>query len=145
MPDEPAASGSCLCGAISFYAKQIDKQLTACHCSMCRKWGGGPLMAAHCGSEVHFNKTQDITVYRSSTWAERGFCSHCGSHLFYRLKHNQHYSIPAGLFHSDEGFTLSRQYFIDNKPSWYCFSNHSQNLTGAEVLGKYANSLYPTP
>ncbi|NIT13149.1 MAG: GFA family protein, partial [Candidatus Dadabacteria bacterium] len=52
---------------------------------MCRKWCGGPLMAVNCGTDVTFEGEDNITVYDSSSWAERGFCSGCGSHLFYRL------------------------------------------------------------
>ena len=54
MSDTIEASGSCLCGATHFTAKNISKNLGACHCRMCRKWGGGPLMAINCGAEVSF-------------------------------------------------------------------------------------------
>jgi len=46
--------GSCLCGAIRITAKNINNNVGACHCGMCRKWGGGPLMAV-------INKTNDMT------------------------------------------------------------------------------------
>ncbi len=45
-------SGSCLCGKTHITVKNISKNVGACHCSMCRKWGGGPLMAVDCGIDV---------------------------------------------------------------------------------------------
>jgi hypothetical protein len=35
---------------------------------------------------------------------------------------------------------FDHQVFIDEKPSYYCFPNETENLTGAEVFAKYAPS-----
>ena len=78
MASEPERRGSCLCGAVRFAIKTANKSVGACHCSTCRKWGGGPLFAIECGSDVHFDGTKNISIFSSSDWAERGFCSTCG-------------------------------------------------------------------
>ena len=85
MPDLNV-SGSCLCGAVRITVKNINNKVGACHCGMCRKWCGGPLMAVNCGADVIFDGKDNVSVFDSSAWAERGFCSACGSHLYYRLK-----------------------------------------------------------
>lgn len=54
MSNHTIASGNCLCGAVQFSAKQASNHVGACHCGMCRKWGGGPLMAVDCGTAVSF-------------------------------------------------------------------------------------------
>lgn len=126
-------SGACICGGVKFVAKTISPNVGACHCATCRKWGGGPLLAVDCGTEVEFEIEDSIKVYDSSAWAERGFCITCGSHLFYRLKHNQQYIIPVGLF-DDSKFVFDHQIFIDSKPDFYTFSNETKNQTGAEVF-----------
>ena len=79
-------NGSCLCGKIRIAVKGINRNVGACHCGTCRNWGGGPFMAVDCGTDVSFEGEENISVYSSSEWAERGFCKECGSHLFYRLK-----------------------------------------------------------
>jgi hypothetical protein len=107
---------------------------------MCRKWGGGPLLAVECGSAVRFDSTDAISVFNSSDWAERGFCSKCGSHLFYRLKKEGHYVVPAGLLDGGEQWHLDQQIFIDEKPSFYAFANTTKNLSGAEVFAQYGAS-----
>lgn len=133
-----AGKGRCLCGAVKFSAKSMSSNVGACHCGMCRRWGGGPLMAVNCGTEVVFEGDENITVYNSSDWAERGFCSKCGSHLFYRLKQINEHQIPVGLFNDQEHFKFDLQVFIDRKPCFYSFANKTNEMTEAEVIEKFA-------
>ena len=137
MANETEYEGGCLCGAVRVVARLANTSVGACHCSMCRRWGGGPLMAVECGASVQFDGRDQITVYASSAWAERGFCSRCGSHLFYRLKEQEHYAIPVGLFDNSEPWTFEHQVFIDDKPSFYAFSNETENLTREQVFARF--------
>ncbi|MGH8478560.1 MAG: GFA family protein [Gammaproteobacteria bacterium] len=138
MVGETERRGSCLCGAVRVSTKATSRGVGACHCSMCRKWTGGPLLVIGCGSDVHFEGDDSISVFSSSDWAERGFCSKCGSHLFYRLKKEGHYEVPVGLFDDGEQWVLEQQIFIDEKPSFYSFANQTKNMTGAEVFAQYS-------
>lgn len=138
MSDGQKGQGQCLCGHVGFKAESASPHTGACHCAMCVKWGGGPLLAVDCGSDVSFSGEENITRYSSSEWAERGFCQHCGTHLFYRLKGINRYTIPAGLFDEQSGFQMTHQIFIDKKPAHYNFSNETENMTEAEVFAKYA-------
>lgn len=130
--------GSCLCGAVHLAAKAKSTSIGACHCTMCLRWGGGPLFAAECESDVYFEGAESISTFSSSEWAERGFCQKCGTHLFYRLKQEGHYAIPIGLFESGDQWTLAEQIFIDEKPSFYSFAEKTRDLTGAEVFAQYS-------
>ena len=136
MTERRQRSGSCLCGAVRIVAK-VGTSVGACHCSMCRTWGGGPLLAVDCGTDATFEGEGSIRTYRSSEWAERGFCSTCGSHLFYRLVATGQCMVPPGLFHSEEGLTFDHQVFIDEKPPYYGFANETHDMTGAEVFAAY--------
>lgn len=133
-------TGSCLCGAVHIRVKATDMNVSACHCSMCRKWGGGPLLVTECGNGVDFEGEDNISIYNSSEWAERGFCSCCGTHLFYRLKQGVLYALPVGLFDKEASWVFDQQIFIDEKPSFYSFANDTKNLTGAEVFAQYSSS-----
>ena len=130
--------GSCLCGAIEISAKTMSRHVGACHCSMCRKWTGGPLLAVNCGSEVSFKGRENISTFDSSEWAERGFCNKCGSHLFYRLKEQSQHIVPVGLFENCETVVFDHQIFIEEKPSFYSFANETKNMTGAEVFAQFS-------
>lgn len=140
MPETQAGNGSCLCGSVKIITSTMSRKLVACHCDMCRKWTGGPLMSVSCGSDVKFNGEESICVYDSSQWAERGFCKKCGSGLFYRFKENNHYYIPIGLFENCKNIEFEEQLFIDKKPECYSFSNDTISLTEEEVYAKYAPS-----
>ena len=122
---------SCLCGQITINTDIVRRNFTACHCSMCRKWGG-LWMAVEC-SNVHFDSEDMLATYGSSAWAERGFCSNCGTHLFYRVKRDDQYYIPVGLFDGVDDFVLKRQIYIDQKPDYFCLANETAEFTEAEL------------
>ena len=131
---------SCICGEVKAIVANSNNSVGACHCSICRKWVGGPFMTIDCGSDVSFECSDNISVFSSSEWAERGFCKNCGSHLFYRLKQAQQYFIPAGLFENADNFIFDHQVFVDNKPHYYDFANHTKNMTEAEVFAEFGSS-----
>jgi hypothetical protein len=137
------AQGSCLCGAVKVSTTHINHHIAACHCNMCRKWGGGALLGVESNGEVHFSGEENIGIYQSSQWAERGFCKNCGSHLFYRLKENNHYYIPVGIFDqfdTDENLVFDLQVFIEEKPDYYTFANETKNMTGSELFALFTSS-----
>jgi len=138
MSDGTKRKGSCICGAVHITAKDAGNTVGACHCKMCRQWSGGPFMEVSCGSDVTIDGEEFVSVYDSSEWAERGFCSRCGTHLFYRLKENQQHMVPVGLLDDDEQLVFDSQVFIDAKPGYYDFSNKTENLTGAQLFAKFA-------
>ena len=131
-------TGHCLCGAVSFTVDPVNSSVDACHCGMCRRWGGGPLMTVDCGNDITFEGEQNISVYDSSAWAERGFCRNCGSHLFYRLKDSQQHQVPVGLFEDQQQFNLELQVFVDYKPAFYNFAEKTREMSEAEVIAAFA-------
>ncbi|CTQ55154.1 hypothetical protein LP7551_03695 [Roseibium album] len=120
--------GSCLCGEVTFAATAMPS-IQACHCSMCRKWSGGPFMSVPC-KEARF--TGPVGRYASSEDVVRGFCSTCGSNLFYLANANGIYAIPIGLFADQAGLPFRAEIYIDEKPDYYAFANETKKLTGSE-------------
>lgn len=140
MPDKIEAKGACMCGAVSYRASAADAGVGTCHCKMCRRWCGGPMFASECGMDVVFEGEENIGVYSSSEWAERGFCKTCGSNLFYRLQETKHYFMAVGTFDAEVQLKLDHQVFIDEKPDYYAFKGHEnlKNLTGAELFAMFS-------
>ena len=132
---ESTMEGRCLCGSVTV-TTPAQHNVEACHCSMCRRWGG-PFLAIHAGHEARFDSEQHIRRFASSEWAERGFCSQCGSHLFYYLKEPGIYILSAGLFAEQGDFQLHGQVFIDHKPGFYDFANDTITLTEAQVFAQF--------
>lgn len=130
--------GKCLCGAVKFKANVVHTNYSACHCGQCRRWNGGPPFFGVRTSDVQFEGAENITRFESSGWAERGFCSKCGTHLFYFLKPMSAYMMTAGTFDDQTAFKLASEIFIDGKPDGYAFAGDHPRLTEAETLAKFA-------
>lgn len=138
MESSESISGHCLCKAVTIHVTSPKKSIGACHCDMCRRWAAGPYLAMDCGTEVTFDGEDNIGVYDSSDWADRGFCKKCGSSLFYRLKQNQQYIMSPGLFAEIEGLVFDHQVFIEEKPDYYEFANKTHNMTGEECFAAFS-------
>ena len=95
------------------------------------------MFAVHCGSDVRFVGAAPV-AYRSSEWAERGFCGKCGTHLFYHLLPENQYILPAGVFQGQD-FALTSEIFIDQKPGYYELKNETVKLTGQQVFDQFAS------
>lgn len=134
MSESFEVSGQCLCGAVRLTARVARPVVDACHCSMCRRWSGGPMMAVEADGEVAFEGEGNVAVHASSDWAERGFCRQCGTHLFYRLKAHVHYALPVGLLDTPLDWAFKTEIFVDEKPGFYEFANETRRMTGQEVF-----------
>ncbi|MCB0421294.1 MAG: GFA family protein [Bdellovibrionales bacterium] len=126
--------GHCLCEKVEFSISVESKRFDACHCSMCLRWGGGPALTVEAENGVDFADEAFVKVYSSSQWAERGFCSHCGTHLFYRLKEGNFWNVPLGVLEDRNSFEFSTQIFVDHKLGNYDFANKTKMMTEEDVL-----------
>jgi len=129
-------SGQCQCGAVKFTAEEVKTDFGACHCRMCQQLSGGVFMTANARG-VTFTGEDMLTRYRSSKWAERGFCSKCGSNIFYRLLDADDIELCVGAFDDTTDFRLAHEIFIDRKPAGFAFAGDHPRLTEAETLAKY--------
>ncbi len=132
-------TGRCLCGAVGVTGTAADSKVAACHCDMCRRWSSGPYFEVTC-EDVVFEGEDSITTFRSSDWAERGFCNKCGSNLFYHLVDSSDYQIAAGLLDNQADLQLSLQVFVDSKPPFYTLADKTETMTAAEVIAAFAAS-----
>ena len=139
MADGLKLTGRCMCGAVRFTATADKPAVGACHCDMCRRWSSAPFMEVTC-RDVSFEGEESIRRFRSSDWAERGFCTECGSNLFYHIVDSDDYQIAAGLFDDQSTLHFSLQVFTDSKPQFYEFANKTKMMTAAEVIALFAPS-----
>lgn len=131
-------TGKCMCGAVT-YAAKIEPKLSACHCGMCRRWSGGPYLAAG-PAEATFSGEENLTVIKSSDWAERGFCNKCGSSMFYRLTAGQYAgmtNVGFGTLDDQSGFELTREWYCDLKPDAYTLEGDHERVTSEQIAAMF--------
>jgi hypothetical protein len=131
-----ALKGHCLCGAVTFTAKAEKLAMDACHCGMCRRWAGAPLMTVAC-TDVKVADESALGIFRSSDWAERSFCKACGTTLFWWTHDRKLITISAQAFDDPAQFAFTDEIYIDEKPANYAFANNTHKMTGAEVVAKF--------
>ena len=122
MSDDDAkrARGGCLCGAVRFAVAGALRPVTFCHCSQCRKQTGLYYAATAAPRDAVSVTGEDaITWFAASDHAERGFCSTCGSALFWREIDGERLSILAGSFDRQTELRADKHIFVADKPNWY--------------------------
>ncbi|WP_138934854.1 GFA family protein [Roseovarius arcticus] len=132
-------TGSCMCGAAKFSFDAPVTEAAACHCSTCRKWSGGILMAVEVPAEdLKIQAGDTVKVYPSSEWGERSFCSDCGSSLWFRLiapgpKHGTYY-LSMGTLDDTSGITMTHEIFSDQRPEGYAMAGDHTRMTSDEFF-----------
>jgi hypothetical protein len=75
-------NGGCFCGFVRYEAGGEPFHPTVCHCSMCRRVAGAPMLAWFSVPRTAFRITAGApTRFASSAGARRGFCPRCGTPL----------------------------------------------------------------
>lgn len=130
--------GHCLCGAVQLEGRGKPK-IEICHCDMCRRWHGSPAMAVSFEGGVHVQSGKSaIKAYQSSEWAERAFCTKCGTTLYYHLiGETQVHSAQAGLFELPDGLTIHEEIFVDEQPDYYRFDSDAPRISSAEMFERF--------
>ena len=81
---EETREGGCLCGAVRFRASGPPHKVNYCHCRMCQKASGAPVLAWATYARDKVTFTQGCpSLYQSSAQAQRGFCNACGTPLLW--------------------------------------------------------------
>jgi len=78
---EVALTGGCFCGSVRYRARLVF-DVGYCHCSMCRRIHGAPVVAWCAVPEEAFELQGSPQAFRSSEHGTRYFCGRCGSHLY---------------------------------------------------------------
>ncbi|SFU01671.1 Uncharacterized conserved protein [Pseudovibrio denitrificans] len=117
--------GRCLCGEVAFEGEAPDEPISTCHCKQCRQWGSGPFDAYSLPlKNLQFTAGEDaVKYYESSDFARRGFCSKCGSNLFWHADRHPQWkdriSIAVGALEQPTGLSAGNHIFCAAKADYY--------------------------
>lgn len=81
------ARGACLCGGVSFTASLPSKWVAHCHCTRCQR-AHGAAFVTFVGMEEQRVELHDpdqlLRWHVAQEGGSRGFCSRCGSTMFFK-------------------------------------------------------------
>ena len=117
---EELHKASCLCGAVRIEVRGELATPSACHCTKCRKHTGH----YEAGTDVlrsaaTITGEDKVTWYSSSEGVRRGFCSICGSSLFFDIIRVDRIGISMGAFDTPTHAKLSLHIFVADKGDYY--------------------------
>lgn len=113
-------NGSCLCGAVRFEVACALPPPDACHCTACRKHSGHVFASTDVPrSAVTIHGAEHVTWFQSSEKARRGFCSTCGSSLFWDPLHHDWIGVAMGAFDGPTETALKIHIFVSQKGDYY--------------------------
>ena len=113
-------TGGCLCGAIRYRATVAPYSVVHCHCSLCRRAAGAPVVtwATFHSDEVEFTQGEPKR-YESSATAWRSFCSDCGTQIVFQYNDRpESIHLTLASFDDPESITPLHHIFESDRLSW---------------------------
>jgi hypothetical protein len=112
-------TGGCLCGAVRYEARGAPYHRTVCHCSICRRSTGAPMVAWFSVKLADFAFTAgQPSTYRSSAKAQRGCCPTCGTQLTFKLDAEEEIDVTVGSLDDPEAVPPQDHTFVSSQLSW---------------------------
>lgn len=112
--------GSCLCRKVTFEVACNLPKPDACHCRLCRKHSGHFFASTDVPkSAVTIRGEEHVTWFHSSEKVRRGFCSTCGSSLFWNSVSRDSIAIAMGSFDAPTRTELEMHIFAADKGDYY--------------------------
>ncbi len=112
--------GGCLCGAIRYRATGEPLLVEYCHCGICRRAAGAPVVAW-----VDFPRSAFALLrgrpaqYASSLGATRGFCPACGSQLTFQWgAEAPKITITVATLDEPEALAPNQHIYTDDQLGW---------------------------
>lgn len=113
-------NGSCLCGRVRFAITAELPAADACHCVQCRKQSGHYFASTNVPkAALSLSGEDSLRWFASSGKVRRGFCSNCGSWLFWDPTARDWISVAMGAFDTATATRLGRHIFVAEKGDYY--------------------------
>lgn len=127
--------GGCLCRGVRYAYDGEIREISMCHCAMCRKAQGSAFVAASPIESARFHMTAGhdlLKAYRATPDKARVFCSNCGSPI-YSMRDDLPGVLRLRVGTVDTPITCVNVYHahVASKASWYVI---------ADALPRYAQS-----
>ncbi|MBI1239429.1 MAG: GFA family protein [Alphaproteobacteria bacterium] len=113
-------SGGCLCGAVRFRVTLDRADSGYCHCRMCQRTSGAPVVAWVVAAPSGLVVTRAApAIYHSSAHGQREFCAICGSYLFFRDAAEGIVSINTAVLDDPETVPPTHHIWTQSRIPWF--------------------------
>lgn len=115
--------GGCLCGAVRYEIRGPLRDVVNCHCSKCRRFHGSVgAYSAVAREDLVIIDGRGLKYYDSAQdetpGVQRGFCSECGSSLFWDAPEHGHVAVAAGSLDDASDLKLMAHIWVGQKADW---------------------------
>jgi hypothetical protein len=113
--------GGCLCGAVRYRISIEPHGAGYCHCRMCQRATGAPVVPWLGMASDGFAWTKGTpAVYRSSPEAERLFCATCGTQMVFRVIAEPHLlDVTLASLDDPEAIPPDHHIWTTSRIAWF--------------------------
>lgn len=114
-------TGGCLCGAVRYQITAQPVEALYCHCRMCQRAHGAPVVGWLTVPLASFAVTAgELAAYHSSAKAARHFCGRCGAPLTWRATDNPRLlDISIASLDNPEAVEPSLHLWTESQIAWF--------------------------
>lgn len=141
-------TGGCQCGRIRYVAEIDGDDAYLCHCRMCQRATGGVSIAFRNVTKAAVTWEREPDRYRSSPFAQRGFCSTCGTPLTFEFDDGNNLDLTVGSFDDPSRFKPTSHFGKESwHPAWLDTSTLPAKRTDEHqaLVDKWMNSVGKLP
>jgi len=116
-----ALTGGCACGAVRYRLDAEPVDAGYCHCRLCQRSSGAPVMAFATVPLTAFVVTEgEPARRRSSGFGERWFCPSCGGQLAMRVDHQpETIDLTLASLDAPEPWAPGYHIFSQSRIGWF--------------------------
>lgn len=117
---EIEAAGGCQCGAIRYKTTAMLDNAHLCHCRMCQRAVGNIFAALVAAPRDALTWVRgEPSRFHSSEHVDRGFCSNCGTPLFYENTRGDRVNLTIGSLDHPDAFSPKTQMGTESRVAWW--------------------------
>jgi hypothetical protein len=128
MEQAHSSHGACLCGAVAFSVGLPVKWVAHCHCTRCQRAHGAAFVTwvGSLAERVQIGDPEQLLRWhQASEGGSRGFCSRCGSPMFFRSQRwPGELHIARALFLAPVSLEPQAHVFHDTRVDWVTLGDH---------------------
>ena len=132
--------GGCLCGKVRFRATAAAIDTGYCHCRMCQRNTGAPVVAWTTFPAAEFSWTAGSpATYISSPTVHRQFCAECGSYMAFRREDSPEVSVNTASLDDPTPFPPQMHIFFESRIPWFRTQDNLPQHVGFGPFGPVAD------